>query len=245
MVKKRITAYWLLLAFLLSVAAMILGVGETTARYDVTAQWSTRVEPYLSVSSKCLVPGGQFVLLGEMKASDGEKSIGIPIRAEEEMEVTLSCMSHSLWLEASLSSEELDLSVGTSTVYLNITLTEQAMELTEAVDADIYVELSCAEGSIFAYFRVTLLPGEEEDSEPEEETPSAGEESQNPEEGGETDTESSGTDDSAVTEPEESEPTTEDDTAAEPSDEENGSSGSASETPEATTPVGTPAPAPV
>ena len=142
MVKKKKISYWLLLVALVFFAETILSVGTTRSSYNNTVVWNTVVQPEDTISSNCLIKGGQTILLGDVSA---ESLVAIELLSLESdvVTATLSCHlvdeNHEKYLHAELLAYNMTLGQGSSTAYLSLVPQMASMALWDPVDVDIYV----------------------------------------------------------------------------------------------------------
>jgi len=159
MVKINKIAYWLLLFALLLSACGVASLGTARANYKNNVFWNTVVKSGQPVSSDCLVPNGQIILLGEVTE---ETEIAINFRAQSDIFGILDCElvdpEQSVYLAAFLTNNEISLKRGVQSVGLHLMPTEEASKLETPINVDVYVSFVAGEQVLQGTFRV-VLPG--------------------------------------------------------------------------------------
>jgi hypothetical protein len=154
---NKITCWLLLFAMILS-ACSVLSMGDTHANYKNNVFWNTVVKAGQPISSDCLVPGGQIILLGELTE---ETEIEINFASRSEITGTLSCElvdpEQSVYLAAFLTNDVIHLTRGTQSVGLHLMPSEEALKLEMPVKVDVFVQIVAGEQVLEGTFRVKLL----------------------------------------------------------------------------------------
>lgn len=159
MANKKKNKYGKILPLVVAVVYVISVLGTTMAHYANTASWQTVIRLKSSrLSSDCLVPGGQIVLLGEWDPEETEKEFVITFRAEGATDRGRLVAEDTEYFSVDLSVEEFGLSgSGENTVTVFLELTEMAKEQrSEAETVDFTVNWISETETLEGTFRVIL-----------------------------------------------------------------------------------------
>jgi len=160
MANKKKSKCGKILPLVVAVVYVISVLGTAMAHYANTASWQTVIKLKSSrLSSDCLVPGGQMVLLGEWDMAETEKEFVITFRADGATDQGTLVAEDTEYFSVDLSVEEFGLSgSGENTVTVFLELTDAAKkQRSEAETIDFTIKWISEAETLEGTFRVILL----------------------------------------------------------------------------------------
>ena len=107
-VKQKKTIYWFLLAAVFMLAAAVLSVSGSKSYYANQVIWNTLLHADATITSDCLRPGGQIILLGDVTE---ESTVEVRFQSAYSVYATLHCelaeSDQETYLTAFTADEEL------------------------------------------------------------------------------------------------------------------------------------------